>query len=252
MRGGALALLTALVLVGCAGAPGDAAPSTPASPAATTATPASAATTPTASPPAEPTQCQSQHTATRAPHPTWLLSTSYGAIRVVLFCDQTPITAQNIVTLTERGFYDMTKFHRVVRGFVIQAGDPLSANDSASDRWGTGGPGYTIQDEFYCADGSVSHDYPAFCPSGLGLRHAAAGVASMANSGRPHTGGSQFFITAAPASALDGKHSVFGEVADQESLDVVLAINDAPTGRGPHREGPREPIVIERATIEWS
>lgn len=196
--------------------------------------------------------CQSQRSATRSPHPTWVLNTTYGDVRIVLYCDQTPITAQNIVTLTERGFFDQTKFHRVVKDFVIQGGDPLSKDDAQRDRWGTGGPGYTIQDEFYCADGTVSHDHPAYCPKGLGLRHGSAGVASMANSGQPGTGGSQFFITARAATELDGKHSVFGATADQASLDVVRAINKAPTYvRAPYHQMPNPPIVIERATIEW-
>lgn len=250
MRGAALALVLALV-AGCAQPSPDA--PTPA-PSATTrpiATPASAPTTPTPPTPREPSQCFSQKSATRASEPLWLLNTTYGDIRVRLFCDKAPLTAQNIVTLTERAFYDGILFHRVVSGFVVQAGDPQTRNESLRARWGTGDAGYTIEDEFSCNDGSVSHDYPAFCPSGVALHHAGPGIVSMANSKAPHTGSSQFFITLAAAPELDNKHPIFGQVADQSSLDVVLSIGRAPTNK-PYADTPRSPIVIERATIEWS
>ncbi|HWH08249.1 MAG TPA: peptidylprolyl isomerase, partial [Candidatus Thermoplasmatota archaeon] len=159
-------------------------------------------------------------------NPTWVLETTKGVIRVTLFCDKTPLTAQHFVNLTQEGYFDGTKFHRVIEAFMNQGGDPLTKDDAQQARWGTGGPGFTIKDEFYCADGSVSYTHPATCPGGqLGLKHDKAGVLSMANTGRPQTGGSQFFLTAVATPWLDGKHAVFGEAADQESLDVILAIN---------------------------
>lgn len=199
--------------------------------------------------------CASKDGTKRATNPTWVLETTKGVVRVTLFCDKTPITAQHIIGLVEAGCYDGTKFHRVIRDFMDQGGDPLSKDDSQAARWGTGGPedcGHspdTIVDEFYCEDGTVSKTHPATCPGGrLGLKHDKPGIASMANTGRPQTGGSQFFLTAVPTPWLDGKHAIFGEAADQESLDVILAINKSPTGPG---DRPNPPIVLTKATIEW-
>lgn len=248
-RAWALALVVALA-AGCAAEPGPA-PSPAPTPSTTKpppSVPSAATPTPT---PAEPQQCFSQKTATRAGTPVWLLNTTYGDVRIRLHCDKVPLTAQNIVTLTERSFYDGILFHRVVSGFVVQAGDPQTRNESLRSRWGTGGAGYTIEDEFACNDGSVSHDLPPFCPSGVALHHDRAGVVSMANSGQPRSGSSQFFITLAATPELDRKHPIFGEVADPESLEVVLAIGKAPTNK-PYADTPRSAILIERAAIEWS
>ena len=103
--------------------------------------------------------------------------TSMGNFKAELFDDKTPITAGNFVQLAQQGFYDDTKFHRVIKNFMIQGGDPLTKDDSKQAYWGTGDPGYKIPDEF-----------------GEGLKHDSVGMLSMANSG-PNTGGSQFFIT---------------------------------------------------------
>lgn len=183
-----------------------------------------------------------------AANPLWTLETTMGVIRVTLFCDKTPLTGQHFVNLTEQGYYDGIKFHRVIKDFMNQAGDPLTKDDSKKSQWGTGGPGFNIKDEFYCADGKVSYSHPANCPAGLGLKHDTPGVLSMANTGRPATGGSQFFLTAVPTPHLDGRHAVFGHTADQASLDVALAINKAPTDSG---DRPVTPIVINKATIAW-
>lgn len=241
-------LLVAIAFAGCAeqGAEPNTDPNTTTTPAATTpaGTPATTPATGDAS-----HECVSQEDASkRATNPTWVLETSAGTMRMTLFCDKAPETTMNIVKLTEQGYFDGTKFHRVIEGFMNQGGDPLTKDDAQASRWGTGGPGYTIVDEFYCADGSISTTHPATCPTGLGLKHETAGTLSMANTGRAHTGGSQFFITADATPWLDGKHAIFGHTADEDSLAVALAINRAPTASG---DRPDPPIVLARATIEW-
>jgi cyclophilin family peptidyl-prolyl cis-trans isomerase len=126
-----------------------------------------------------------------------------GTIKLELFTDQTPITADNFIKLAEKGFYNGVTFHRVISGFMIQGGCPRGD--------GSGGPGYTIKDEF--------------TPT---LKHSAPGILSMANAG-PNTGGSQFFITLAPTPWLDGKHTVFGKVT--EGMDLVESIGKVKTDR---------------------
>ncbi len=124
-----------------------------------------------------------------------IIETEKGNIVLQLAEDKAPITTGNFIKLAQSGFYDGLKFHRVIRGFMIQGGDPRGD--------GTGGPGYTIKDEF---DSSLRHE---------------EGVISMANAG-PNTGGSQFFITEAPQPHLDGKHAVFGKVV--QGLNIVKSI----------------------------
>jgi len=124
------------------------------------------------------------------------IETSKGTIRLQLFDDKAPKTVANFEKLASSGFYDGLKFHRVIADFMIQGGCPKGT--------GTGGPGYTFEDEFH--------------PD---LKHDGPGVLSMANAG-PNTNGSQFFITHVATPWLDGKHSVFGRVL--EGQDVVDAI----------------------------
>ena len=125
------------------------------------------------------------------------LQTTKGEIRVELFADKTPKTVANFEKLAGEGFYDGLSFHRVIEDFMIQGGCPQGT--------GTGGPGYTFEDEFHP---DLTHDTP--------------GILSMANAG-PNTNGSQFFITHVPCPWLDGKHSVFGKVLDN-GQEVVNAI----------------------------
>ncbi len=135
-----------------------------------------------------------------------VLKTEHGDIRINLFADKAPVTVNNFVFLARDGFYDNTTFHRVIEGFMVQGGDPTGS--------GRGGPGYKFDDE----------------KSALTLGHRGPGTLSMANAG-PNTNGSQFFITHVATPWLDGKHAVFGEVADQESLDVLMQIRlRAPEG----------------------
>jgi len=125
-----------------------------------------------------------------------ILHTENGDIIINLFEKRVPKTVNNFVFLSKEGFYDDTIFHRVMMNFMIQTGDPTGT--------GSGGPGYTFEDEFH-----------------KDLRHNKPGIVSMANAG-PNTNGSQFFITHVPTPWLDGKHAVFGEVED--GMDVVFSI----------------------------
>ena len=129
---------------------------------------------------------------------TATIKTSKGDIRVTLFEDKAPVTVANFVNLAKRGFYDGLKFHRVIADFMIQGGCPRGN--------GTGGPGYRFEDE--CT------------PE---LRHDRPGRLSMANAG-PDTNGSQFFITHVPTPWLDGKHTIFGAVVDENDQKVVNSI----------------------------
>ena len=138
---------------------------------------------------------------------TAILDTDNGEITIELFADKTPRTVNNFVFLAQAGFYDGTFFHRVIKNFMAQGGDPTGT--------GRGGPGYRFKDEF---NDDLHHDKP--------------GVLSMANAG-PNTNGSQFFITHIPTPWLDGKHSVFGQVADEDSLQVLMSIPE----RDPMRTG---------------
>jgi peptidyl-prolyl cis-trans isomerase B (cyclophilin B) len=126
------------------------------------------------------------------------MNTSKGVIHLRLYPQQAPVTVANFVNLARRGFYDGLNFHRVINDFMIQGGCPLGT--------GTGGPGYRFEDE--CTP-ELSHDEP--------------GKLSMANAG-PATNGSQFFITHVETRWLDGKHTVFGSVIDDEDQAVVNAI----------------------------
>lgn len=129
-------------------------------------------------------------------NPTVTIVTPKGEIVFELYMDKAPLTAGNFKKLADSGYYDGLKFHRVIRGFMIQGGDPKGD--------GTGGPGYAIEDEF-----------------GPGLKHDGEGIVSMANRG-PGTGGSQFFITEDATPWLDGKHAIFGKVV--KGMDVVKSI----------------------------
>jgi peptidyl-prolyl cis-trans isomerase B (cyclophilin B) len=145
------------------------------------------------------------------------LQTSHGDIRIELFPEDAPKTVENFERLAGDGFYDGLVFHRVIDDFMIQGGCPRGD--------GTGGPGYTFEDE----------------PND---RHVARGALAMANAG-PNTNGSQFFIVTAEACPwLDGKHTVFGEVV--EGMDVVDEISQVPRDS---RDSPVEPVTIESVTL---
>jgi peptidyl-prolyl cis-trans isomerase B (cyclophilin B) len=145
------------------------------------------------------------------------LHTNAGPIAVTFFDDDAPKTVENFRKLAGDGFYDGLIFHRVIKDFMIQGGDPEGT--------GTGGPGYTFEDEF--------NDHKV-----------VRGALAMANAG-PDTNGSQFFIVTIDAAPwLDGKHTVFGEVTS--GMDAVDAIEGTATGPG---DRPSEPQVIERVEL---
>ncbi len=159
---------------------------------------------------------------------TVVMKTNQGDIVIELFTKDAPITAGNFLQLAQADYYDGIKFHRVIDGFMIQGGDPLTKDDSMAARWGTGGPGYAIEDEFIPGLSNVR------------------GTLSMANSG-PDTGGSQFFINTVDNTNLDydkqplsSKHPVFGRVV--QGMDVIDSISKVQTGPG---DVPIEPVVIE-------
>ena len=150
-----------------------------------------------------------------------VMQTTQGAITIELFDDDAPKTVANFTKLAGDGFYDGLGFHRIIKDFMIQGGDPLGN--------GTGGPGYTFKDEFH--------------PE---LQFDRKYLLAMANAG-PGTNGSQFFITTAPTPHLNNKHTIFGEVEDEQSRAVVDAINSTPTRAG---DRPVDPVVIESVSIE--
>lgn len=157
---------------------------------------------------------------------TVVFTTNKGDITLEFLTRDVPNTTGNFIKLAEEGFYDDTRFHRVIDGFMIQGGDPLSRDESMQARWGTGGPGYTFEDEF--VDGLSN----------------VRGTISMANAG-PNTNGSQFFINVADNTFLDGKHSVFGRVI--EGMDIVDAISKVAT-EGPDR--PLDDVILESIKFE--
>ncbi len=161
-----------------------------------------------------------------------LMDTSMGKIKIKLFPDKAPKTVDNFVGLAEgtkewmdpksgkkekKPLYNGTVFHRVIKKFMIQGGDPLGN--------GTGGPGYKFEDEF------------------SDLKHTKPGILSMANSG-PGTNGSQFFLTVEPTPWLDNKHTIFGEVV--EGMDIVKKISEAKSDN----DRPVEPIILKSLKIE--
>ncbi len=160
-----------------------------------------------------------------------VLETNLGVIKIELYTEKMPITTGNFIKLINEGYYDGIKFHRVIEDFMIQAGDPLTKNESKIGQWGSGGPGYTIEDEFVK---NLSN-----------LR----GTISMANTGAKNSGGSQFFINLNDNLFLDfdkeplsSKHPVFGMVI--EGMDIVDKISKVPKTAS---DMPIEHVIIEKA-----
>ena len=169
------------------------------------------------------------------PNPFATFETSLGTFQAEIFLDKMPVTAKNFIDLAKAKFYDGLHFHRVIQGFMIQFGCPLSS-DPNSSRAGTGGPPHgTIQDEF---------------PPNAKLSNEV-GTLAMANTGRPNTGGSQFFINCTHNAYLDwftpgpSRHPVFGKIS--KGLEVVKKIETTKIGQG---DRPVTPIKMIKVTVQ--
>lgn len=236
-----LALLAPLVLAGCTGS-----------------NPPPAAANPCANPPATPTVAAPTAPSVHG-NVSVTLNTSMGDIRLTLYGDRAPMTVSSWVNLAKAGYFDCQRFHRVIgpakqppNGFMDQAGDPNSKDPAKQAQWGTGGPGYTIPDEFACKDGNVSSKWtgagrdPCSEHGGLQFRFDHAGVMAMANTGQAHSGGSQFFLTQTATSFLDGGYPIFGNTADDASTKVVVDIGNVKTDGQDH---PTPDVLIIKATV---
>jgi peptidyl-prolyl cis-trans isomerase B (cyclophilin B) len=159
-----------------------------------------------------------------------VIKTSAGEMSIELWPDVAPKTVENFKTLAEKGFYDGTAFHRIVKGFMIQGGDPLTKNPNEESSWGTGGPGHTIKAEF----NDRSHQ---------------RGVVSMARSQHPDSAGSQFFICLGDAKFLDRNYTAFGKLVSGD--DVLGKIGDTPTkaGGGGEKSKPLTRVGVESIRI---
>ena len=151
-----------------------------------------------------------------------IIKTNMGTIEIELFADKTPKTVENFVGLANKGYYKGVIFHRVIKNFMIQGGDPTGTGRGGASFWGG-----KFEDEFV--------------PD---LKFDGAGILAMANAG-PNTNGSQFFITLAATPWLDGHHTIFGKVIS--GMDVVYAIGEVKTGAG---DKPINAVVMEEVTIE--
>jgi peptidyl-prolyl cis-trans isomerase A (cyclophilin A) len=160
-----------------------------------------------------------QHTAVAT------ITTNHGAIKINLFGKHAPVTVKNFIDLAAKDFYNGVIFHRIIAGFMIQGGDPTGT--------GMGGPGYNFDDEPH---DELHYDQP------YKLAMANAGIRGGAG-----TNGSQFFITVVPTEFLWGKHTIFGEVADEASKKIVDAIALVDTDRN---DRPLDDVVMESVTIE--
>lgn len=158
-----------------------------------------------------------------------IFHTNLGDFEVSFFGEKSPKTVDNFKKLVAEGFYNGIKFHRVIKGFMVQGGDPLTKDDSLEESWGTGGPGYMFEDEI--------------CP----LNKNKRGTLSMANAG-PNTNGSQFFINMADNNFLDSKHTVFGEVIS--GMDVIEKIENVEVKYPGVKDIPVSPMIIESIELK--
>lgn len=159
-----------------------------------------------------------------------VIKTTAGEMVVEFWPDVAPKTVENFKKLANEGFYDGTAFHRIIKGFMIQGGDPLTKDPDAEERWGTGGPGHRVKAEF--------NDNPH-----------VRGVLSMARSQAPDSAGSQFFICLGDARFLDRQYTAFGKLIKGD--DVLGKLGDTPTGASGSGEPskPRARVGIESVKI---
>jgi peptidyl-prolyl cis-trans isomerase B (cyclophilin B) len=160
------------------------------------------------------------------PNEVAVIKTAQGEMTIEFWPDVAPKTVENFKTLAKKGFYDGTAFHRIVKGFMIQGGDPFTKDPTKESRWGTGDPGYKIKAEF--------NDKPH-----------VRGVLSMARSQDPNSAGCQFFICLADARFLDKQYTAFGKVIAGD--DVLGKLGDTPTGHG---GGGEKSKPVERVGVE--
>ncbi|KAB2673710.1 MAG: peptidylprolyl isomerase [Verrucomicrobia bacterium] len=161
-----------------------------------------------------------------APDEVAVIATNHGQMVVEFWSDVAPNTVENFKKLARQGFYDGTAFHRVIRGFMIQGGDPLTKNPADEARWGTGDPGYKIKAEF-------------------NARKHVRGVLSMARSASPDSAGCQFFVCHGDAAFLDGQYTAFGTLL--RGLETLEKIATTPC-RSAGERSPSRPV--ERVHVE--
>jgi peptidyl-prolyl cis-trans isomerase B (cyclophilin B) len=157
-----------------------------------------------------------------------VISTGYGPMVIAFWPEVAPNTVENFKRLARQGFYDGTAFHRVIKDFMIQGGDPLTKDPAATDRWGTGDPGYSIKAEF-------------------NERPHGRGVISMARCADPDSAGCQFFICLAEAPFLDGQYTAFGQLVQGD--DVLGRIGNVPTARGSDGEESKPAVRVSVQSI---
>ena len=156
-----------------------------------------------------------------------VIQTNVGSMTLEFRPDKAPGHVANFLKLASEGFYDGTRFHRVIPGFMIQGGDP-NTKENDSRRWGTGGPGYQIKAEF----NDIHHE---------------RGILSMARSQDPDSAGSQFFLVHGEAGFLDNQYTAFGHMV--EGLDVLDKIANAPCEKGGEGSRPVDPVVVESMNV---
>ena len=160
-----------------------------------------------------------------------VIETTAGTMVAEFWPDVAPKTVENFQTLVKKGFYDGTAFHRIIKGFMIQGGDPLTKDASAQGRWGTGGPGYQIKAEF----NSRSH---------------VRGVLSMARSQHPDSAGSQFFICHGNPSFLDRQYTAFGKlISGDDVLEKLATCRTGGQDRPVERQGVVRVTLVDRSTV---
>ena len=162
---------------------------------------------------------------------TAVIKTSAGEMRVELWSDVAPKTVENFKMLAQKGFYDGTCFHRIMKDFMIQGGDPLTKDPNRESEWGTGGPGHRIKAEF-------------------NERPHVRGVISMARSNDPNSAGSQFFICLAEADFLDGKYTAFGQLVAGDDVLAKIGATPVAMSNSGERSKPLTRVAVESIRVE--
>jgi len=159
-----------------------------------------------------------------------VIKTSAGEMVVEFWPEVAPKTVENFKTLAKKGFYDGTAFHRIVQGFMIQGGDPLTKDAKREHEWGTGGPGHNVKAEF-------------------NARPHQRGVISMARSSDPDSAGSQFFICLADANFLDGKYTAFGQLVQGDDVLGKIGATPVTSGNSGEKSKPLSRVGVESVKI---